>query len=64
MAVPAIDAGVSYVMGVAELKRLFDKLVGASDIRRAPEDHQEADHSLASTSAATILTFARVLALR
>ena len=45
MAVPAIDAVVSHVMGVAELERLFDELVGAGDVRRAPEDHNETDQA-------------------
>ena len=46
MTVPAINVVVSHVMRVAELKRLFDELVGAGDIRWAPEDDQETDRSV------------------
>ena len=45
MAVPAIDAVVSHVVRVAELKRLFDELVGARHVRRTSEDHDETDQA-------------------
>jgi hypothetical protein len=45
MAVSTIDAVVSYVVRVAELKRLFDELVGARHVRRTAEDHDETDQT-------------------
>ena len=46
MAVAAIDAIVSHLMGVTELHRLFDELVGARNIRGTPKDGQETNRTV------------------
>ena len=61
MAVAAINAIVSHVLGVADLKRLLDELVGARDMRGAPQDDQKTDEAVGDKQAVTILTFERVL---